>query len=312
MKKFLTICLTILFYSLQANATTDTNLTSFCSNSKEKGATEQTQFSWKDEFYWHVNLDKPLKEYLTENDKANKQIAFGFVIHNQITYLDLKLTEAEMEQTSYVFDILPSPEKATDFFELNAFLALESEVRYYMGKKKHMKAEIFYESDETDSNGDKIKILKNTFSIDLSDFDKDINFQRMSKVQESAVENRAKKTFLPEVFNTSGAFKDPSLSKTNIKRLFETQVKGAKVLKLSIDTAGSDWLVQKDEYDRTSFMSTGKEIGIAYSINGECFFNPAMYLERPYLGGGKYGKLNVPGAAVSHLYIVKIACENIK
>lgn len=40
---------------------------------------------------------------------------------------------------------------------------------------------VFYESHETDSNGDKVKAFQSTFSLDLSDFNPAANDQRMQQ-----------------------------------------------------------------------------------------------------------------------------------
>lgn len=117
-----------------------TGLASYCSNSNEKGSLEKNSFSWKDEIYWHLKLDTPLTEF----DRNSMQISFGFVIQDQVTYLKMSLTPEEMEQTYFVFDILPLPDKATCAYKmLNPFSSLEAEVKYYNGKKS-MKKQWFF------------------------------------------------------------------------------------------------------------------------------------------------------------------------
>lgn len=296
---------------------------------KESVVNEGETILWSDQLYLDINLGEPIESILSESDKTTSQFAIGISLGDQDHYIQAKLKKDQLAGNRLRLDIIPHPDSAVTMYETGSILTVyemmhkflvvsKTESNYVEGQgfvdtvipaeTKHPLS-IWYAKEQ---GWPPVKLFNFDLVVDFEGFDSQKALELNQKAITSSVENNLSNVKLPDEFNDKGTFNDPEISKENIKKVFEAQVKGAEVKRIAIEDGVDDWLIEKDVMGNINRRHTARHIRIAYTINGECYFNPTMYLEKPYLGNGNYGKVNVPSSAVSPIYITRMGCENLK
>lgn len=296
---------------------------------KESILNEGDTILWSDELYLDINLGEPIESILSETDKSTSQLALGISLGDQDHYIQAKLKKDQLGGNRLRLDIIPNPDNAITMYETGSILTVyEMMHKFLVIRKKesnYVEGQGFVETIipaktahpislwyAREQGWPPVKLFNFDLIVDFEGFESQKALELNQQAITSSVENNLSNVKLPEEFNDKGYFKDPELSKENIIKTFEAQVKGATVKRLVIEDGVDDWLIEKDVMGNINRRHTARHIRIAYSINGECYFNPTMYLEKPYLGNGKYGSLNVPSSACSPIYITRMGCENLK
>ena len=114
---------------------------------------------------------------------------------------------------------------------------------------------------------------------------------------------------LPEAFKKKSIpFKDKALSDEGIRKLIKQEMRDIDIITVKIDDNDTkDYTVQVNNLGNPIKQYTARNIFVAYKINGKCEY-ARLTLERPHLGGGKYGDFSViiTGDAV------EIGCNTVK
>ena len=103
---------------------------------------------------------------------------------------------------------------------------------------------------------------------------------------------------LPPIFaKKTTPFKDPELSVDNIKKMVKQEFKAEVVFKVAIDDNDTkDYNIKLNDLGQPLNKYTARSILVAYKLGGKCKYKAVM-LQRPHLGGGKYGPLELVNLA---------------
>lgn len=283
---------------------------------------------WDEHLYLHLILEDKISSLLSLKDLEAGQMSIGITIGDQIHYIIHPLSMSELESTSLVLDLLPQADSAqTDYIGttfisviemMHRFLVVEKrESNYVEGKgfvdtvipaKYEHEVSVWYAKEE---GWPPSPILSQTCILDYTNFSNDQLLQKGVQAKQNVEEFKIKNVFLPRSFDDDGSFADLELSKERIIKVFEFQVSGSKVKDIAIEDGSDEWIIETDFRGNPFRKYTAKAIRIAFTLDGKCYYNERMYLERMYLGDGKYGDIKVPGSAVSSNYLVRMSCENL-
>lgn len=281
--------------------------------SKTRDGKAEKNFTSADNIYAHIKLSKPLGEVLEDvrmniSGEVKVPTSLTYVLGNAQygEYVTYKVSKDDLSKTEFILDILPGSDAKSQYFQ--------------GGYKNHI-GRVFNSWDK-DGMASEIPFGSQRFEmtfVDGSMYEGAFNFTVKNKQELASVKKRiegvdnamddaiASQMTLPENFKKSGKFADPALTMPKIKEMIQWE--GMTILKIAIENiGGSDWNVNKDEYDLPLRKVSNKPVWVAYKDKGKCYFTK-KYFTREYEGGGKYGPVEL---ATSTADVTPIACENIK
>ena len=144
--------------------------------------------------------------------------------------------------------------------------------------------------------------------------EKDVPMLKKNEAAADAVieENAFKMSELPGVFANPAKVNDANLTAAKIAAILKRDMPQRTVLKFALEpVSGPLWLIEKDDYGLIKQKYLSSYVNVAYKQDGNCYVG-YLQLVQQYLGGGRYGTLQVGFTSNSIRKDNAIDCVKIK
>lgn len=213
-----------------------------------------------------------------------------------------------VQKTVFGFDILPPTDQVNSVYFQNADNSDHPLLVFNDERKAKLKGGVatwevsIVKSDET--------MLKGTFRLKMEPTEKANLQKNFDENILAAMKKRfASSQELPEAFKKKSVpFKDKALSDEGIRKIVKQEMRDIEIITVKVDDNDTkDYVVQVNNFGNPIKQYTARNIFVAYRIKGKCEY-VRITIERPHLGGGKYGDFSViiTGDAV------EIGCNTVK
>lgn len=293
------------------NAVTDATVNIWFS--KTRNGKAEKNFTSADNIYAHINLGKPLSEVLedyrikSEGDiRVTAKLTYEKNNAQYGEYSQYNVPKDELSKSEIILDVLPGNDAKSQYYQ--------GSYKNHIGRvfnswdKDGMASEIPFGTQRFELVFIADELYSGAFNFTVKNRQELASVKQRIEGVDNAMDNAiASQTILPSNFAKSGKFADPALTMPKIREMIQWE--GMTILKIAIENiGGSDWNVNKDEFDIPLRKVSNKPVWVAYKDKGKCYFTK-KYFTREYEGGGKYGPVEL---ATSTADITPIACENIK
>jgi hypothetical protein len=275
-------------------------------------------FSMTDKIYARLLLPKSaetdlfrckIAERYKENFLAQMEIySVPVDIGTPTRQVFLWVPDSDLKKQYLDFEILPPDKANTVYFERTANLdhplLVFSDERVMQTDGGVAKLEI------TIAKSNEPETFKGSFRVKTERSDK-ATFQKVfnEKIRPAMQSKLASTQSLPEVFRKkTPPFKDKMLSEDGIKKIVMEELRDIEIFAVKIDDNDSkDYIVQLNNFGNPIKQYTARNIYVAYKVKGKCEYIRVI-LERPHLGGGKYGDFSI----IVEDKAVEMGCDALK
>ncbi len=233
--------------------------------------------------------------------KNGEDLYGGFSGNNYIL-----LKEEDKSASSFNFDIMPDPSKATTLYSMTddfsagiGFSPLSSRIigMQMKGGKYQVQIKIYSRAVDDgwgkEQDRDKWPVIEGQFDYEFmeSDIEKVKNDSR--KTGDVTRENAFSYDKLPAVFSNPGKLTDPNATTAKVAAILKRDLSGRAIIKFVAEQYnGVLWHIAKDDYGLPTYKYFNPHIWLAYKADGKCYVG-YVTLRQVYSGGGTYGPLQV-------------------